>query len=205
MSQYTADQRRFLLNDFVNKLRRENPGMSYDTAFRTANAAPEMKPIVDAMHQPADMTADENLTERLAIKWETEALGAALQAVRISLQKVFPDKVETILRESKTFAPLLVRLDALQNGAATTANAGTDPNPARTAAAKFGGLVQEAARARGIGYEQAWQAMKAERPELWAAINAGEAGAVQEGTTVRLDAQTTLTTQPLSFATAQRI
>ena len=49
----TPEHRSFLLQEEVKKLMRADRSMSYDEAWRTANALPEMAPVVAAMANPS--------------------------------------------------------------------------------------------------------------------------------------------------------
>ena len=72
--------------------------------------------------------------------------------------------------------PKLAMMRTVQAQAAND-TAAADSLAKKTASARFSGLVKAAMHTRQIGYDEAWDAMKDEQPELLAEMNGKAAGA----------------------------
>jgi len=126
------EARSYALQRKVRQLMRENEGMSYDDAWRTANALPEMAPIVDAMEKPAQTSNASLFTQANFSKPDktyAEGQGVQVPDTREGRDVVIQSAVAQLMASGKSYneAFTLVRnhpdtkpiFDAMENRAAT--------------------------------------------------------------------------------------
>lgn len=112
MERNAQADRAFILQDKVKNLMRDDPSISYDQAWRTANALPEMAPIIAAMKKPADDWKDEksdknfHLVRAMADRLQSQvSTGNAARAPRTPAERgaIIQSAVSKLTSEGKTY------------------------------------------------------------------------------------------------------
>lgn len=185
----TGEGRAAAMQKKIGELQRANPNLSYDDAWVTANASPDMAEIVGAMQHPAAQTANGDV-----IDITHSAVWAAINAAEKVLHAHSNSSNETkrILAGHELFAPLYrylgVHPEQTENSVAgaaaehyrriTDERSANAANAAETTDAQGRSAMIQTELAKlmkdsGCTYDEAWDVLR-KRPDTKAVIDAME-------------------------------